>query len=698
LFLPISLLVFHSTAISVDVLVPPFHNSFPSFFIAFCVLSSFFVEADIAPRRQSVLVRMAEASLDTLLLSGECDVQWGTRGLSTVHRTVEVHSNNILYCFVEPKDSMAKHVKEKVYLEGCHVADGGAYSGASERLLLFLVNYDYAEKVDLLGNRRTYLFTPEGDRCKDSANGAPGASVGSLPSANYVVQLLMADKMLKWRLLQAIQRASQEYTHLFPGFPTAGVLASSGLLRNDDASGSSFTRYNVPNRFESKVLGQTAATHTRQSSDISVLSDHEVLQLSDVLREYDEMQKRKVAVLPHVAREDVRTVPGEDEEILEEEACVSDNVVDVDGIGTAAPDGSPAAITVNTSSFSSPVPARLRQSPLYESCIYANCGNQTCADCGAAFPSWCLLQPFGAFVCIECIGVHRKLWSNKCRGAELDLWPPADIAFMQTRGNAVVNAELEYYVAFPSDSMEAAMHVDPPVKPVTSFSTVEVREAYIQWKYEEQFFTQKRHPETTQPLPPRPDPVGLEQSNHAATAAAVRVGSGANATKQEMQGYANAGVYTSPTLLQQQQQRQRAFLRDDGPPRYAGLLDVIVKELVGPECITGAVCVLTNGFQTLRTHASRQLLHMRHSTAWDEHLQLGIEGTGRKPIYCTIYRGKGELLATGEVWLKEEVFQPGTTSMFAATLLWSQLHKKPSQRSAAEQWKITFLTSYQMLL
>ncbi|KPI86618.1 putative GTP-ase activating protein [Leptomonas seymouri] len=626
---------------------------------------------------------MDEVSLETLLLSGECDVQWGTRGFSTVHRTIEIHSNNILYCFVEPKESMAKHAKEKVYLEGCHVVDGGAYSGAAERLMLFLFNYDYAETVDLAGNRRAYIFAPEEDNKANSK-----ATVAPLPGANYVVQLFLTDKKLKWRLLQAIQHASQEYSHLFSDSPVGNEFPSSDALRGvpNDSGRGLFTNSSVQNRFESKVLGHTSPTHSRQSSDISVLSNHEVLQLADVLRGYDTMQRQALENTSvssmHAAQEDARRAPTAEEALEEQgEACLPENVVG----------GSPTATA--SSSCDSAVPVRLQHSPLYESCIRGNCANQACSDCGAAFPSWCVLQPFGAFVCIECIGVHRKLWSNKCRGAELDLWPAEDIAFMQKRGNAIVNAELEYYVAFPADSVEAALHVDPPVKPVASLSSADVRESYIQWKYEEQLFTQEKNPSATQPLPPRPDPVALEQSRLSAASNGAAVT--AAAAERDGQKCSSNSFYILST---HQQRQQRALLRDDGPPRYAGLLDVVVKELVGPESITGAVCVLTNGFQTLRTHASRQLLHMRHSTAWDEHLQLGIEGEGRKPIYCTIYRGKGELLATSEVWLQREVFQPGISSMFAATLTWSQLHKKASQRIAAEQWKITFLTSYQMLM
>lgn len=36
------------------------------------------------------------------------------------------------------------------------------------------------------------------------------------------------------------------------------------------------------------------------------------------------------------------------------------------------------------------------------------CGNDVCADCGAADPDWASLN-LGVLVCIECSGVHRNL-------------------------------------------------------------------------------------------------------------------------------------------------------------------------------------------------------------------------------------------------------------------------------------------------
>lgn len=625
---------------------------------------------------------MDEVSLDTLLLSGECDVQWGTRGVTAaVRRTVELHANHILYCFEEPKNSMAKHIREKVYIEGCHVVDGGAYGSTNERLLVFLANHDYAEKVDLLGNRKAYVFASERAT-------APLAVDGStlLPTGCYVVQLFIADKIAKWRFLQAIQRASLEYQQLFAETTanTTAAAAAAGLVPLDATNGS--VRLGpgpaVPNRFDAllqrqSLVGPASAAaaaprprqHSRSSSGVSVLSNHEVLQLSDVLRQYEALQEGR------------RCADDSDEDSLPSPA---DAAIDAPAAAaaeqpvTAAGNVGAPASPLSVSSRSR-VPPRLLHSPLYESCIEPKPANQVCADCGEPFPSWCILQPFGAFVCIHCVGVHRKLWSNKCRGAELDRWPKADIAFMQARGNDVVNDELEYCVAFPTDSVEAALGVESAVKPVQTFSTIEVREAYIQWKYEEQLFTRRRHPAAAAPLPPREDPAGLERARLAASPdAEARV----------------SDVSFSATARQQQ---QHALLSEQGPPRYAGLLDVIVKELVGPESIAGAVLVLTNGFQSLRTQAGRQLLHMRHSTAWDEHLQLGVEGNGQKPLYCTVYRGGGELLAAAELWLPPSVFEPGASCMFAAELCWNQLHRKPSHRTATEEWKVTLLTSYQLL-
>ena len=38
--------------------------------------------------------------------------------------------------------------------------------------------------------------------------------------------------------------------------------------------------------------------------------------------------------------------------------------------------------------------------------ILAVAGNDTCADCGASSPEWCLIN-LGVTLCIDCAGIHR---------------------------------------------------------------------------------------------------------------------------------------------------------------------------------------------------------------------------------------------------------------------------------------------------
>eukprot|EP00756_Hemistasia_phaeocysticola_P061097 Hpha_TRINITY_DN4587_c0_g1::TRINITY_DN4587_c0_g1_i1::g.115504::m.115504 len=114
-----------------------------------------------------------------------------------------------------------------------------------------------------------------------------------------------------------------------------------------------------------------------------------------------------------------------------------------------------------------------------------------CADCGADQPTWCVVAPFGVFVCIDCIGVHRALHAGRCKEAQLDGWSEEQLSFFRYRGgNEGANAELER--AHPGEGKA-------PPKPVPSSCRV-VREEYIKAKYIDKAFAD---PDAAPNPPPR---------------------------------------------------------------------------------------------------------------------------------------------------------------------------------------------------
>ncbi|RQM29471.1 hypothetical protein B5M09_011953 [Aphanomyces astaci] len=100
-----------------------------------------------------------------------------------------------------------------------------------------------------------------------------------------------------------------------------------------------------------------------------------------------------------------------------------------------------------------------------------NADNQACADCSqpvTASVAWATTT-FGAFVCIQCAGVHRNLGVkiSRIKSVHMDTWSADEVALM--KGNRAANAVLE-------------KHVAPAVKAAVNQSDG-FRAAYIQAKY-----------------------------------------------------------------------------------------------------------------------------------------------------------------------------------------------------------------------
>lgn len=686
------------------------------------------------------------ATLETLVCAAQCGFQHGggsaglfslsSASLSSIrHRTLELHRDGVLYLFEEPVKSMAKHMRERVYVQGSRVLDVGAPL-EKECLALFLGDYDYAERVDEFGNVEGHLFNPVK---LTKTKPKPTVAAEEMVKGWYMVLLYMADKNTKWRVLRAVQRYSLEYPALYPvdsgdqgagrggsvadarGASEGGLEGGAGAssLKGLTGGGSApRTRGMLDDKANAAANGggSTGAScqheGRRVNQAVSVPSAGggsaaaALLVEEPRVRPFTGTGAVAVTAPPRSAAPAAATssaggggVTGavEDEEELLPEAsspACSSPTCSASPLGTtregATSSGGPVEANASFPSFgdgaAARYPVRLRNSPLYSVCLEGRPDNQCCADCGDAFPTWCVLKPFGAFVCISCVGVHRQLWSNKCREAEMDAWPAADVAFMAARGNRAVNEELEWCIAFPVGHVAAALG-QVAVKPKGRQAPAAQRAAYIQQKYEDRLFTKERHPE-----------------------AAVGGGGGGVAMPTASDGDVSHSLNSSPQCPVSLDAAESLLPlppsadgggdvdNDEGPPQYCGLADVLVKELVTPgHSFPGAVCVITNGYQALHTKGGRRLLNLPTSTAWDEHLQVGVVQAGR-PLYCAVYSAKTELLAAGEFYLPRPVVETGNACMVAVELPWCQLHKRSQSRREGEVWQVTMLTSFRLLL
>ena len=65
--------------------------------------------------------------------------------------------------------------------------------------------------------------------------------------------------------------------------------------------------------------------------------------------------------------------------------------------------------------------------------------SNACADCfkSSSFPTWASTN-LGCYMCLECSGIHRAMGTHvsKIKSLTLDQWTPAQVARMETMGNA----------------------------------------------------------------------------------------------------------------------------------------------------------------------------------------------------------------------------------------------------------------------
>lgn len=103
--------------------------------------------------------------------------------------------------------------------------------------------------------------------------------------------------------------------------------------------------------------------------------------------------------------------------------------------------------------------------------------NLRCVDCSVVLSDsiWASVT-FGAFLCINCAGVHRKLGVHlsRVKSVHMDAWTEDEVNAMR-KGNAAVNEIYERYI------VDVQMKLSPG-------SDMNDRENWIRAKYEKQLF------------------------------------------------------------------------------------------------------------------------------------------------------------------------------------------------------------------
>lgn len=62
--------------------------------------------------------------------------------------------------------------------------------------------------------------------------------------------------------------------------------------------------------------------------------------------------------------------------------------------------------------------------------------NKSCFDCHEKGTMYCVMAPFGVFVCSTCAGIHRE-FSNKVKGISMSNFTEQETKFLAENGNKV---------------------------------------------------------------------------------------------------------------------------------------------------------------------------------------------------------------------------------------------------------------------